>query len=30
MEKSTPDQLDWIKARFAGKPAVSNCPAGGG
>jgi pimeloyl-ACP methyl ester carboxylesterase len=29
MEKSTPDQLEWIRARFAGKPAVSNCPAGG-
>jgi pimeloyl-ACP methyl ester carboxylesterase len=25
MEKSTPDQLAWIKARFAGEPAVSNC-----
>jgi pimeloyl-ACP methyl ester carboxylesterase len=29
MEKSTPDQLKWIRARFAGKPAASNCPAGG-
>jgi pimeloyl-ACP methyl ester carboxylesterase len=25
METSTPDQLEWIRARFAGKPAVSNC-----
>ena len=25
MEKSTPDQLKWIRARFAGKPATSNC-----
>jgi pimeloyl-ACP methyl ester carboxylesterase len=30
MQNSTPDQLDWIRARFAGKPAVSNCPGGGG
>jgi pimeloyl-ACP methyl ester carboxylesterase len=29
MEKSTPVQLEWIRARFAGKPAVSNCPSGG-
>ena len=29
MEKSTPDQLEWIRSRFAGKPAVSNCPKGG-
>ncbi len=29
MEKSTPDQLAWIKGRFAGKPAASTCPAGG-
>jgi pimeloyl-ACP methyl ester carboxylesterase len=28
MEKSTPDQLEWIRDRFAGKAAVSNCPAG--
>jgi hypothetical protein len=21
------DQLDWIAARFAGKPPPSNCPA---
>jgi pimeloyl-ACP methyl ester carboxylesterase len=28
MEKSTPDQLEWIRARFAGKPASSNCAAG--
>jgi len=25
MEKSTPDQLKWIRARFAGKAATSNC-----
>jgi pimeloyl-ACP methyl ester carboxylesterase len=25
MEHSTPDQLDWIKARFAGKPPTSSC-----
>jgi pimeloyl-ACP methyl ester carboxylesterase len=25
MDKSTPDQLAWIKERFAGKPASSNC-----
>jgi pimeloyl-ACP methyl ester carboxylesterase len=25
MEHSTPDQLAWIKSRFAGKPATSNC-----
>jgi pimeloyl-ACP methyl ester carboxylesterase len=30
MEKSTPDQLKWIRARFAGQAAVSNCPAGPG
>jgi hypothetical protein len=29
METSTPDQLEWIRARFAGKPAESNCPAEG-
>jgi pimeloyl-ACP methyl ester carboxylesterase len=28
MEVSTPDQLDWIRARFTGQPAASNCPAG--
>jgi pimeloyl-ACP methyl ester carboxylesterase len=28
MEKSTPDQLEWIRSRFAGQPATSNCPAG--
>jgi pimeloyl-ACP methyl ester carboxylesterase len=28
MQNSTPDQLDWIRARFAGKPATSNCAAG--
>jgi pimeloyl-ACP methyl ester carboxylesterase len=26
MEKSTPDQLEWIRSRFAGKPFASNCP----
>jgi hypothetical protein len=25
MDKSTPDQLAWIRERFAGKPAASNC-----
>ena len=30
MEKSTPDQLEWIRARFAGKAATSNCAAGSG
>ena len=25
MQKSTPDQLEWIRARFAGKPAASSC-----
>jgi acetyl esterase/lipase len=30
METSTPDQLEWIRARFAGKPSRSNCPSGGG
>jgi pimeloyl-ACP methyl ester carboxylesterase len=29
MEKSTPDQLEWIRARFAGKPVTSNCANGG-
>lgn len=29
MEKSTPVQLEWIRARFAGKPAASNCPRTG-
>jgi hypothetical protein len=29
MEKSTPAQLEWIRERFAGKAAHSNCPAGG-
>lgn len=28
METSTPDQLEWIRARFAGKPATSNCAGG--
>jgi hypothetical protein len=27
MTNSTPDQLAWIKDRFAGKPASSNCAA---
>ncbi len=27
MAKSTPYQLAWIKARFEGQPAASNCPA---
>jgi hypothetical protein len=27
MEKSTPDQLAWIAARFAGKPAANDCKA---
>ena len=30
MEKSTPDQIAWIRSRFAGKPATSNCPTGPG
>jgi pimeloyl-ACP methyl ester carboxylesterase len=25
MEKSTPDQLEWIRERFAGKSAAGNC-----
>ena len=29
MEKSTPDQLEWIRSRFAGKPAMSNCATDG-
>lgn len=29
MQQSTPDQLAWIRARFAGKAAESTCPAGG-
>jgi alpha-beta hydrolase superfamily lysophospholipase len=29
MEKSTPDQLEWIRGRFAGKAATSNCANGG-
>jgi alpha-beta hydrolase superfamily lysophospholipase len=29
MEKSTPDQLEWIRGRFAGKAPTSNCPNGG-
>ena len=27
MEKSTPDQLAWIRERYAGQPMVSNCAA---
>jgi Secretory lipase len=27
MMKSTPDQIRWIKDRFEGKPATSNCNA---
>jgi acetyl esterase/lipase len=27
IEKSTPDQLEWIRARFAAKPFSSSCPA---
>jgi acetyl esterase/lipase len=30
MQNSTPDQLEWIRSRFAGKPATSNCTAGAG
>jgi pimeloyl-ACP methyl ester carboxylesterase len=30
MEKSTPEQLKWIRSRFAGRAVVSNCPAGTG
>jgi pimeloyl-ACP methyl ester carboxylesterase len=30
MEKSTPDQLQWIRARFAGKPPGSSCPSAAG
>jgi len=26
MQLSTPDQLAWIKDRFAGKPALNSCP----
>jgi alpha-beta hydrolase superfamily lysophospholipase len=26
MEKSTPDQLAWIRERFEGKPSTGNCP----
>jgi pimeloyl-ACP methyl ester carboxylesterase len=29
MENSTPDQLEWIRSRFAGKPATSNCATDG-
>jgi len=25
MEKSTPDQLTWIRERFEGKPSIGNC-----
>jgi putative intracellular protease/amidase len=27
MQRSTPDQLEWIRARFSGKPAASTCAA---
>jgi pimeloyl-ACP methyl ester carboxylesterase len=27
MDKSTPDQLTWVRDRFAGKPANGNCAA---
>ena len=29
MERSTPQQLKWIRARFAGEASSSNCPKGG-
>ena len=29
METSTPEQLKWIRSRFAGKAVTSNCAAGG-
>jgi len=29
MINSTPDQLNWIRDRFAGKPSSGNCPAHG-
>lgn len=29
MDKSTPDQLTWIRARFEGKPAGDDCPTVG-
>jgi Secretory lipase len=29
MMQSTPDQLSWVRDRFAGKPSVGNCPAHG-
>jgi len=25
MDKSTPDQLAWVRDRLAGKPTLSNC-----
>lgn len=28
MEKTTPEQLAWVRARLAGQPWVGNCPAG--
>jgi pimeloyl-ACP methyl ester carboxylesterase len=28
MEKSTPDQFEWIRARFAGTAAATNCSGG--
>ena len=27
MEKSTPDQLAWVRDRMAGKPAINSCPS---
>jgi len=27
MDKSTPDQLAWVKERMAGKPATNSCPS---
>ena len=26
MDQSTPEQLAWVRARYAGEPATSNCP----
>jgi hypothetical protein len=28
MDKSTPEQLAWVRARYAGEATTSNCPAG--
>ncbi|MGO9718028.1 MAG: alpha/beta hydrolase family protein [Steroidobacteraceae bacterium] len=27
MDRSTPDQLAWIRDRFAGKPTTNSCPS---